>query len=127
MLYTSLLFPELFETGEKNTTNGTSTTNTRTYNKCTCSPYSTTDADDNLIWNIPVPGCSDKDVSVELDGNFLKIEAKSSYNDFDFNTSLSYKIPDGSDKSSISAAVADGLLSIKISKHLEKIKVKKLL
>lgn len=76
---------------------------------------------------IQVPGCSEKDVNVELGEEHLIIKAEANVEGFDFNLNKSYIIPKNLDRDNVSAFVKDGLLTIELKKKTEKVKVKKLL
>lgn len=76
---------------------------------------------------IQVPGCSDKDVSVELGEENIIVKAEANVEGFDFKLNKSYIIPKNLDRDKVTASVKDGLLTIELKKKTEKIKVKKLL
>jgi len=97
------------------------------------SAYKTKSSEKDLVlkedktFHIHVPGCSDKDVDVELTDRYLKVIAEANVDNFDFKIEKSYILPSNVDKNKITASVKDGLLTIEMKIQKDKVKVKKLL
>jgi len=90
-------------------------------------PIQTTELSDDLDLHIQVPGCSEKDVDVELGEKLITVKAEASVDGFDFTLNKSYIIPNNVDRDNIKATVQNGLLTISLKRKVEKLKVKKLL
>jgi HSP20 family molecular chaperone IbpA len=86
-----------------------------------------TELTDDLDIHLSVPGCSEKDVEVELGEKLISVKAEASVEGFDFKLNKSYFIPNNADRDNITATVKDGLLTISLKRKVEKLKVKKLL
>ena len=82
---------------------------------------------EDKTFHIHVPGCSDKDVDVELTDRYLRVIAEANVDNFDFKIEKSYILPSNVDKDKITASVKDGLLTIEMKIKKDKVKVKKLL
>ena len=82
---------------------------------------------EDKTFHIHVPGCSDKDVDVELTDRYLRVIAEANVDNFDFKIEKSYILPSNVDKNKITASVKDGLLTIEMKIQKDKVKVKKLL
>lgn len=97
------------------------------------SAYKTKSSERDLVlkedktFHIHVPGCSDKDVDVELTDRYLRVIAEANVDNFDFKIEKSYILPSNVDKDKITASVKDGLLTIEMKIKKDKVKVKKLL
>ena len=97
------------------------------------SAYKTKSSERDLVlkedktFHIHVPGCSDKDVDVELTDRYLRVIAEANVDNFDFKIEKSYILPSNVDKDKITASVKDGLLTIDMKIKKDKVKVKKLL
>lgn len=84
---------------------------------------------DDFVFEIPLPGLKKEDISIEINKNFIKIQAekkevenvkyfaKSSYSN---SYQLSYQIPENTDKENIDATMENGMLKIKIPKIQKK-------
>lgn len=86
-----------------------------------------TELTEDLDIHLSVPGCSEKDVEVELGEKLISVKAEASVDGFDFNLNKNYFIPNNADRDNITATVKDGLLTISLKRKVEKLKVKKLL
>lgn len=82
---------------------------------------------EDKTFHIHVPGCSDKDVDVELTDRYLRVIAEANVDNFEFKIEKSYILPSNVDKDKITASVKDGLLTIEMKIKKDKVKVKKLL
>lgn len=97
------------------------------------SAYKTKSSERDLVlkedktFHIHVPGCSDKDVDVELTDRYLRVIAEANVDNFEFKIEKSYILPSNVDKDKITASVKDGLLTIEMKIKKDKVKVKKLL
>lgn len=76
---------------------------------------------------IKVPGCSRKDVQVEVDEKYISVTAKASVEGFDFGLEKKYIVPTNVDRDSLSAEVENGLLKIRLNRKNTNGKTKKLL
>lgn len=82
---------------------------------------------EDKTFHVHVPGCSEKDVDVELEERYMKVKAEANVDNFDFTLEKSYILPSNVDKNKITASVKDGLLTIEMKIKKDKVKVKKLL
>lgn len=83
------------------------------------------DKDTDLF--IKVPGCSRKDVQVEVDDKYLVVNAKANVDGFDFQLEKRYIIPSNVDRDTMSADVENGLLKIGLKRKQTAERTKKLL
>jgi HSP20 family protein len=77
--------------------------------------------DNEYLLELPVAGFTQKDISVEVDGNLLVINGEDNESYWTDDFVKKFKLPAGADPDSVSAKISDGILKITISKKKESI------
>jgi len=75
--------------------------------------------DSEYLLELPVAGFTQKDISVEVNGNLLVISGEDNESYWTDDFVKKFKLPIGVDPDSVSAKISDGVLKISISKKKE--------
>lgn len=81
--------------------------------------YFVDEKDGELLLEIPVPGFTQKDISVEVEGNHLVIKGEDNESYWTDEFTKKFKLPADIDSDSIKAKIKEGVLSISLQKKKE--------
>lgn len=68
--------------------------------------------EDTVVLHVEVPGCSQDDVDITLEGDVLKIVAKSNYPRKDSKIVRTFQVSSELDRNNIEAQMSNGLLTV---------------
>jgi HSP20 family protein len=83
--------------------------------------YYVDEKDSEYILEIPVPGFSKSDISVDVEGINLVITGKDTESYWTEDFIKKFKLPNEADVESIKASIEDGILNVSIGKRKESI------
>jgi HSP20 family protein len=81
--------------------------------------YFVDEKDGELLLEIPVPGFTQKDISVEVEGNYLVIKGEDNESYWTDDFTKKFKLPVDVDSDSIKAKIKEGVLAISLQKKKE--------
>lgn len=81
--------------------------------------YFVDEKDGEFLLEIPVPGFAQKDISVEVEGNYLVVSGEDNESYWTDDFTKKFKLPTEADSDAIKAKISDGILKISILKKKE--------